>query len=229
MKTVIWYYTINDFWGIGYDVISTREYQYWPRRSRGQYWYSRVDIIISNASKVINCFIISSKFSNAAFTLSTIRPRLESWSSSWTNRYYRIQSYQIASHLDINRDNRANRRKIFGCQKFCHDYHDWRDNRDHRIRSYDIVTNRHTSYLILFLNRGDRDRPKHRALLRWVAISYELLRSVTIREKMHGPINYEAMRMTTNRIRSDTSKCDETRQATLLPRMPTICYELSIH
>ena len=93
-------------------------------------------------------------------------PRLVSWSSSWTNRDYRIQSYQIASHLDINRDNRANRGKNFGCQKFCHDYHDWRDYRDHRIRSYDIVTNRNKSYLILFLNRCDRDRPKHRDLLR---------------------------------------------------------------
>ena len=103
---------------------------------------------------------------NAAFTLTTIRPRLVSWSLSWTNLDYRIQSYQIASHLDINRDNRAYRGKIFGCQKFCHDYHDWRDYRDRRIRSYDIVTNRNKSYLILFLNRGDRDRPKHRDLLR---------------------------------------------------------------
>ena len=102
----------------------------------------------------------------AAFTLTTIGPRLVSWSSSWTNRDYRIQSYQIASHLDINRDNRANRGKNFGCQKFCHDYHDWRYYRGHRIRSYDIVTNRNKSYLILFLNRGDRDRPKHRDLLR---------------------------------------------------------------
>ena len=101
-----------------------------------------------------------------SFTLTTIRPRLVSWCSSWTNRDYRIQSYQIASHLDINRDNRANRGKIFGCQKFCHDYHDWRDYRDHRIRSYDIVTNRNKSYLISFLNRGGRDRPKHRDLLR---------------------------------------------------------------
>ena len=32
---------------------------------------------------------------------------------------------------------------------------------------------------------------------------------------MPGPINYEAMRMTPDSIRSDTSKCDETRQATL--------------
>ena len=102
----------------------------------------------------------------AAFTLITIRPRLVSWSSSWTNRDYRINSYQIASHLDINRDNRANRGKICGCQKFCHDYHDLRDYRDHRIRSYDIVTNRNKSYLLLFLNCGDRGRPKHRDLLR---------------------------------------------------------------
>ena len=29
---------------------------------------------------------------DAAFTLTTIRPRLVSWSSSWTNRDYRIQS-----------------------------------------------------------------------------------------------------------------------------------------
>ena len=29
---------------------------------------------------------------------------------------------------------------------------------------------------------------------------------------MPGLINYEAMRMTPDRIRSDTSKCDETRQ-----------------
>ena len=101
----------------------------------------------------------------AAFTLITIRPRLVSWSSSWTNRVYRIQSYQIASHLDINRDNRANRGKMFGCQKFCHDYHDWRDYRGHRIRSYDLVTNRNKSYLILLLNRSDRDPPKHRDLL----------------------------------------------------------------
>ena len=94
---------------------------------------------------------------DAAFTLITIRPRLVSWCSSWTNRDYRIQSYQIVSHLDVNRDNRANRGKFFGCQKFCHDYHDWRDHRGHRIRSYDIVTNRNESYLILFLNRGYRD------------------------------------------------------------------------
>ena len=100
---------------------------------------------------------------------------------------------------------------FFVCQKFCHDYHDWRDYRDHRIRSYDIVTNRNKSYLILFLNRGNRDRPKHRDLLRLVAISYELLRSVTIREKLPGPINYEAMGMTPDRIRSDTSKCDKPR------------------
>ena len=119
----------------------------------------------------------------AAFTLITIRPRLVSWCSSWTNRDHRIQSYQIVSNLDVNRDNRANRGKFFGCQKFCHDYHDWRDHRGHRIRSYDIVTNRNESYLILFLNRGYRDRPKHYDLLRLVAISYELLRSsVTIRE-----------------------------------------------
>ena len=58
---------------------------------------------------------------------------------------------------------------------------------------------------------SDRDRPKHRNLLRRVAISYELLRSVTIREKLPGPINYEAMRITRDRIRSDTCKCDETR------------------
>ena len=103
---------------------------------------------------------------NAAFTLITIRPRLVSWWSSWTNRDYRIQSYQIVSHLDVNRDNRANRGKFFGCQKFCHDYHDWRDHRGHRIRSYDIVTNRNESYLILFLNRGYRDRPKHYDLFR---------------------------------------------------------------
>ena len=38
------YYTIIDYWSIGHDVISTWEYQYWPRRSRGQYWYSQVDI-----------------------------------------------------------------------------------------------------------------------------------------------------------------------------------------
>ena len=111
-------------------------------------------------------------------------------------------------------------------EKFCHEYQDWQSYRDHRIRSYDTVTNRNKSYLILFLNRGDRDQPKHRDLLRWVAISYKLLRSVTIREKLPGPINYEAMRMTPDKIRSDTSKCDETRQATILPRMLTICYEL---
>ena len=62
---------------------------------------------------------------NAAFTLITIRPRLESWSSSWTNRDYRIQFYQIASHLYANRDNRANRGKKI--VQFFHDYHDWRD------------------------------------------------------------------------------------------------------
>ena len=75
------------------------------------------------------------------------------------------------------------------------------------------------------LNRG----PKHRDLLRWVAISYELLRSVTIREKMPVPINYMTMRMTRDRIRYDTSKSDESRLATLLSRMLTIYYEFSIH
>ena len=39
------FYTIIDYWGIGHDVISTWEYKYWPRRSRGQYWKSQVDII----------------------------------------------------------------------------------------------------------------------------------------------------------------------------------------
>ena len=97
----------------------------------------------------------------AAFTLITIRPRLVSW-CSWTNRDYRIQSYQIVSHLDVNRDNRANRGKFFGCQNFFHDYHDWWDHRDNRIRSFDIVSNRNN----LFLNRGDRDRPKRCDLLR---------------------------------------------------------------
>ena len=121
------------------------------------------------------CKIEKKKRFTSIIQLSHLPRFDQSWSSSWTNRDYRIQSYQIASHLDINRDNRANRGKIFGCQKFCHDYHDWRDYRDHRIRSYDIVTNRDKSYLILFLNRGDRDRPKHRDLLRCVAISYELL------------------------------------------------------
>ena len=33
---------------------------------------------------------------------------------------------------------------------------------------------------------------------------------------MSGPINYEAMRMTPDWIRPDTSKCDETRQATFV-------------
>ena len=64
------------------------------------------------------------KKTNAAFTLITIRPRLVSWSSPWTNRDYRIKSYQIASHLDVNRDNRANRGKIVVCKNICHDYHD---------------------------------------------------------------------------------------------------------
>ena len=36
-----WSYTNIDYWGIGHDVISTWEYQYWPRRSQGQYWYHR--------------------------------------------------------------------------------------------------------------------------------------------------------------------------------------------
>ena len=39
-------YTIIDYWGIGHEVMSTREYQYWPRRSRGRYWYSLVDITL---------------------------------------------------------------------------------------------------------------------------------------------------------------------------------------
>ena len=55
---------------------------------------------------------------NAAFTLITIRPRLVSWSSSWTNRDYPIQSYQIASHLGVNRDNRANRRNFLSAKNF---------------------------------------------------------------------------------------------------------------
>ena len=137
------------------------------------------------------------KVAYAAFTLITIRPRLVSWCSSWTNRDYRIKSYQIVSHLDVNRDNRANRGEFFGCQNFFHDYHDWMDHRGHRIRSYVIVSNRNKSYLILFLNRGDRERSKHCDLLRLVAISYELLRSVTIRENLPGPINYETMRSNT--------------------------------
>ena len=64
-------------------------------------------------SKIFNildvCLEKEGSMTNAAFTLITIRPRLVSWCSSWTNRDYRIQYYQIVSHLDVNRDNRANR------------------------------------------------------------------------------------------------------------------------
>ena len=135
--------------------------------------YCTLALTFTNAERLTEIVYIAKtsdklflKIPYAAFTLITIRPRLVSWCSPWTNRDYRIQSYQIASHLDVNRDSRANRGKFFGCQKFCHDYHDWRYHRGHRIRSYDIVTNRNESYLILFLNRGYRDRPKHYDLLR---------------------------------------------------------------
>ena len=136
---------------------------YLSRPSRNIHYDARVTFLRFAS---VSVSILTLLTANAAFTLITIRPRLVSWCSSWTNRDYRIQSYQIVSHLDVNRDNRANRGKFFGCQKFCHDYHDWRDHRGDRIRSYDIVTNRNESYLILFLNRGYRDQPKYYDLLR---------------------------------------------------------------
>ena len=38
------YYIIIDYWGIGYDMISTREYSIDIGYRLGQYWYSLVDI-----------------------------------------------------------------------------------------------------------------------------------------------------------------------------------------
>ena len=66
-----------------------------------------------------------------------------------------IRSYHVLmSILTIGVD----RGKFFGCQKFFHDYHDCLDYRDHRIRSYDIVTKRNKTHLVMFPNRADRGR-----------------------------------------------------------------------
>ena len=38
------YLTIVNYWGIGHDVMLTKEYQCWPQLHLGQYWYSLADI-----------------------------------------------------------------------------------------------------------------------------------------------------------------------------------------
>ena len=60
------------------------------------------------------CYVMAFKCHYVAFTLITIRLRLKSWALSWTYRDHRIGSYQIVSHLNVNRRNRVNRGNIFG-------------------------------------------------------------------------------------------------------------------
>ena len=60
--------------------------------------------------------------------------------------------------------------------------HDCLDYRDHRIRSYDIVTKRNKTYLIVFqivLIGVEVGQEKQHDLLRCPPISYDLLRSKT--------------------------------------------------
>ena len=89
------------------------------------------------------------------FPLSRFAARLKSWSYSWTNRGDPIRSYQILRSI---RGYRVNRRNFLNGSKFFYDQHDQLSNRDHRIRSYCIVTKRDRSHLIVLPNRGDRDR-----------------------------------------------------------------------
>ena len=58
---------------------------------------------------------------NVAFTPTSIPPRFESWALSCAGRGGPISSFQILSCLDVNLDNRVDRGKIFGCQKFSPD------------------------------------------------------------------------------------------------------------
>ena len=65
--------------------------------------------------------------------------------------------HQLISNLDVSRGNHVDRRtsldskkKILGLARFIFD-------RNHRIRSYCILSKRDIAQLILLLNRGDRD------------------------------------------------------------------------
>ena len=56
---------IVDYWGIGHDVISTWEYQYWPRLRSGRYH------IMSNASIVNNCIMSNASIVNNCIVIFT--------------------------------------------------------------------------------------------------------------------------------------------------------------
>ena len=114
----------------------------------------------------------------------------------------------ILSDLEVSRRNRVNRRNFLNGSKFFYDQHDQSSNRDHRIRSYCIVTKRDRPHLIVLPNRGDRDRSWTRQTPRSVEMCCDLPRSVTICYALSGPIAQDLTRVTHDQIREDANKCE---------------------
>ena len=83
-----------------------------------------------------------------------------------------------------------------------------RDYRDHRIRSYGIITMRNNTYLIVFPNLCDQDQCWRRQTSRSVEMCCDLQLSETICHDFSGPIAHNVTRMAHELIRADASKCD---------------------
>ena len=81
-------------------------------------------------------------------------------------------------------------------------------DRNHRIRSYCIVSKRHTSHLILLPNRVDRDRYWTRQNPISVEMSCDLVRSAPICDALSGPFAQYLSRVTHKQVRVDTRKCE---------------------
>ena len=113
----------------------------------------------------------------------------------------------ILSALEVSRGNRVNHRNFLNGSKFFYDQHDQLSNRDHRIRSYCIVTKRDRSHLIMLPNRGDRDRSWTRQT-HSVVMCCDLPRSVTICYSLSGPIAQDLTRLAHDQIRVDTRRCE---------------------
>ena len=117
----------------------------------------------------------------------------------------------ILSDLEVSRGNRVNRRNFLNGSKFSYDQHDQLSKRDHRIRSYCIVSKRDRSHLIVLPKRGGRDRSLTRQTPRSVEMCCDLPRSVTICYALSGIIAQDLTRMTHDQTRVDTKRTEEMR------------------